>query len=438
MLKLCMRLAVLFCFFAFAGSALAEGFALYEYSARGLALGGAMTARKPDASAVAYNGALLTRLPGVHLMAGFTGIAPSGKMSWREKDGKRGETELRDSLWAIPHAYYTHQINDNLFFGIGEFTRYGLGFEYPHDWPGRFNIYEVSLLSGSLNPTLAWKATEQLSLAAGVELVYVNLDLKKRVAVDMTQYGEPSTMMEVDSNIQNADDWGIGFNLATHYQFNEQWAAGLQYRSQVRVHAHGDAEFTYLGLSGDRANTPTANAKGQGIFKNGFKDGGADATVILPDSFAGGIAWTPIPELSIEVGAIWTRWSTFRSLNINLPDPLPKSHNKKHWDDTWRINVGVEYQALDWLALRAGYVWDQSPMSSSYADYLVPTDDRQIYSAGLGFQWDAWTLDLAYAYIQPKVRSYTNQQVADGTWTVESRTKASDTQLFSVSLGYAF
>lgn len=439
MIKFCARLAMMFCFFASASLAFAEGFSLYEYSARGLALGGAMVARKPDASAVAFNGALLTRLPGVHAMIGFTGVSPSGKIDWREKDGSTGTTGLNDSLWAIPHAYYTHQLSDDWFLGIGEFSRFGLGFEYPHDWPGRYNIYEVSLLSGSLNPTIAWKATDKLSLAAGVELVYVSLDLKKRVRKELAQTPVGPANMEVDVNIQNAEDWSVGFNLATHYQFNEQWAAGLQYRSQVRVHAFGDAEFTYLGTSGAGAAViPGFNQKAAAGYESSFRDGGANATVILPDSFAGGVAWTPTPELSFEIGAIWTRWSAFKSLNINMPEPLPKAQSKKHWKDVWRLNAGVEYQPLDWLTMRAGYVWDQSPMTTKYEDYLVPTSDRQIFSFGLGFQWEAWTLDLGYAYIKPKNRTYRNEQYDGGTWTVDSRTKNASTQLFSVSLGYEF
>jgi long-chain fatty acid transport protein len=170
-------------------------------------------------------------------------------------------------------------------------------------------------------------------------------------------------------------------------------------------------------------------------YNSTMKDGTAHATVILPDSVAGGIAWTPIPEFSLEAGAIWTRWSTFRSLNIHLPAPIGQSNSPKHWNDVWRLNLGAEYEVLDWLTLRAGLVWDQSPMPSQYQEYLVPTGDRWIYSGGLGFHWDAWTLDLAYAYIKPRARSY---GVNDETKTIDSRTRDSYTQLFSVSLGYEF
>ena len=55
MVSFCSRLVcALALVLAFSGVARAEGFALYEYSARGIALGGAVVARgNPDASAVA-------------------------------------------------------------------------------------------------------------------------------------------------------------------------------------------------------------------------------------------------------------------------------------------------------------------------------------------------------------------------------------------------
>ena len=428
MMKFWLRLCMVFCLLASAGHAQAEGFGLYEYSARGVALSGAMMARKPDASAVAYNPALLTRLPGTHVMAGLTTVYPRGKMVWEDKSP---ETRLKHSLWHIPHGYFTHQINDDWFFGIGEFTRFGLGFEYPHNWPGRFNIYEVNLQSTSINPNIAWKATDSLSLAAGVEIVYVKLDLKKRSMVP--EGSQPGIGMEIDANIQDADAWGIGGNIAMHYQFNEQWAFGAQYRSPVRVHAYGDMQYSLVA--------PSAYGWGpsQQAFDTIFKDVNADATVVLPDSIAFGLAWMPTPEFSIEVGAIWTHWSTFGSLNIYMPDapysPLREAKSNKQWRNTWRLNAGVEWQALDWLTLRAGYAYDQAPMTPRYADYLVPTANRNIYSGGIGIKWDAWTVDLAYAYIHPKRRNY---NPAPERGLLESRPSESYTQLFSMSVGYEF
>ena len=404
-----------------AGSALAEGFALYEWSARGVALGGSSVARKPDPSAVAYNPALITKLPGIHIQGGFSAITPDGSMRTTDALGNTRSTDLKPATWVVPSLYYTQQLSERWFLGVGEFSRFGLGFEYPHSWPGRFNVYQVGLTSASVNPNIAYAVTDKLSLAAGVDVTYVNLDLKKRTAL-------PNPAWEIDSNIQDANDYGLGFNLAGHYQFNDQWAAGLSYRSQVKVRAWGDVQFTDVN-----GNIPA------GVYRAAVKDGSAHAEVLLPDSIAGGVSFTPIPELSFEAGGTWTRWSTFRSLRIHVPEtmvnPQGISESHKNWEDSWRFNFGVEWQALDWLALRAGYVWDQSPMTERYEDYLIPTDGRNIYSLGVGFKYDAWTLDLAYAFIDAKGRSYgANAE----THVLDSKTKNSTTDIFSVSVGYEF
>jgi long-chain fatty acid transport protein len=73
-------------------------------------------------------------------------------------------------------------------------------------------------------------------------------------------------------------------------------------------------------------------------------------------------------------------------------------------------------------------------MTESYEDYLVPTNDRHIYSVGLGFNWEAWTLDLAYSYIDPVPRSYnTNPSLG----VLRGRADG-ESHIVSMSLGYAF
>ena len=61
--------------------------------------------------------------------------------------------------------------------------------------------------------------------------------------------------------------------------------------------------------------------------------------------------------------AIFTQWSSFEELRIDFDDNLMKgvpnmpvvqtSAKDKEWRDVWRIGVGVEYAATDWLDLRA-------------------------------------------------------------------------------------
>ena len=127
--------AVLLSFGLVAGSvsgAHAEGFAITEWSARGMGLGGGaaggMVARADDPSAVAYNPAGITQIPGTATQLGMAVSALNFDIS-RKHTGETVSTS--NQVWPIPHFYVTHQINDNWWFGIGAFTRYGLGSQFP-------------------------------------------------------------------------------------------------------------------------------------------------------------------------------------------------------------------------------------------------------------------------------------------------------------------
>ena len=150
---------------------------------------------------------------------------------------------------------------------------------------------------------------------------------------------------------------------------------GVSYRSQVRQQVEGPAQFQpYNAL----------NARASG-------------SIILPDTIFAGIMVRPLEKLSLEVGVIWTHWSLFRNFDLKFDNVLGTLSERKGWHDTWRGQVGVEYRALPWLDLRAGYALENEPMPDRYADYLVPSSDRRHnFSFGSGFRWRSMTIDLSY------------------------------------------
>ena len=90
------------------GKAQAEGFALSDFGARGTALAGGMVARADDPSAVAWNPAGITQLPGTQIMVGMTAIQPSGTVDTVDRFGIDRSTDVDKHTWANPHAYLTH------------------------------------------------------------------------------------------------------------------------------------------------------------------------------------------------------------------------------------------------------------------------------------------------------------------------------------------
>ena len=397
----------------FSGKARAEGFALSDFGARGTSLAGGMVGRADDPSAIAWNPAGITQLPGTQTMAGSTFIMPAGTVDTIDASGTERSTDVDKHTWVNPHAYLTHQFNDNIWLGFGVFSRFGLGNSYPTNWPGRQNLKYVSLKTVSFNPNIAFKVNDNLSLAAGIELMYATMLMKR------DSYLGP----RLGYNQQELTGTSIApaFNLAAHYKFNDQWAAGLTYRSHVTQNVSGNLEF----------EKKYQMANGAYLFPNSDLSG----HLRLPDTFSFGLTWRPAEDLSFEAGTVYTTWSTYRSLNIHLDDRYGTQYSPKNWRDSWAFNVSTEYRVLDWLTLRGGYVYETSPMQDSTCDYMTPSNGRHRITAGVGFNWDNWTLDLAYAYLVIKHLNY-DQSTAAGV--LNGYSHGGRSHIAAMSLGYKF
>ena len=395
----------------FAGKAQAEGFALSDFGARGTSLAGGMVGRADDPSAVAWNPAGITQLPGTQTMVGMTIIQPSGTVDTEDAFGGHS-TDVDKHTWANPHAYLTHQFSDNLWGGVGIFSRFGLGNSYPTNWPGRENLKYVSLKTVSLNPNLAFKVNDNLSLAVGLEFMYATMLMKK-----------DSSMGPLGYNQQKLTGSSVapGFNLAAHYKFNDQWAAGLTYRSRVTQRVHGDLEFDRKTVA-----TPYGNME--------FPNSRLHGNLHLPDTISFGLTWRPSEDLSFEAGTVYTAWSSYRSLNIHTNE-YGTQYSPKNWRDSWGFNFSGEYKALDWLTLRGGYVYETSPMQDSTCDYMTPSNGRHRITAGVGFNWDQWTLDLAYGYLIIKELNYDKSTAAG---VLDGKSHNGRSHIGAMSVGYKF
>ncbi|MEW5802554.1 MAG: outer membrane protein transport protein [bacterium] len=369
-----------------------SGFALYEWSAQGVAFGGAALARTDDPSAAAFNPAGITQLEGIHTLFGCNMISP--KITAVVTRGSLTTSTDTENLSLFPpHAYLTYQWNDRSWFGFGLYSRFGLSTRFPSNWAGRYNSYDSTVQSYSINPIWAIKATDELSCALGIEAMYFKVDLKNKIADPGFAGGDINSQM-------TADDLGLGVTLGTHYKPEDWLSFGLTYRSKVTQNLKGKAKFSPSSVS--------YPLKPSLIF---FKNCDGSSNITLPESFSFGVAVTSIKQLSAEFSMIYTGWSSYDKPVIDLstaPDPTDpaSSHQeiKKDWHNTWRYQFGLEYAITAWLDLRAGYVFDESPIDEHHLDYMLPGNDLQHYCLGTGFHWNTWTVDAAYAYIVSKNR----------------------------------
>lgn len=408
-----------------AAPAWAEGFGLTEWSSRGLSLAGGMVGRADDPSALAYNAAGITQLPGTQVMLGFAAIAPMGTISTDLVDGSSKDTTTKPNVWPAPHAYVTHQLNDRLWLGLGMFARFGLGNEYDDNWVGRYNLTNVSFQTFSFVPTVALKVNDVLSLAAGLDIMYASFGMGQQIpTMPLLGRSGPDNKMNIYGT-----GWGAGAHVAAHFRLSDQVSLGFAYKSQVVLNINGDADFDSHGsnLLADMGQVPHAI------------DCGASSTVVMPDSFAVGLSYKPLDNLSFEVGTVWTRWSTFDSLDISFDSGF-EGKSPKNWRDGWNFNASVEYEPLDWLALRAGVWYDTAVTDETHADFMVPSYGRTGASVGVGFSWGNWKLDLAYAHLWVNNLDYDQSSAMQPGVSQISGGHSSNTtaNIYSGSISYTF
>ncbi len=365
--------AVVLPFMMFAASAQGAGFALYEYSARGVAMGGATVANEAEPASLATNPSLITELEGTQVQIGGTIVTAHAKTAVNGS-----ARSLQKDVWALPNFYATYQWSDQVYFGLGGFSRYGLGGEYKNhrNWTGSTLAYQVKLETFSFTPTVAVKLSEEVSVAMGLEAMTIDFhqsSLLSPLLGDASKYSIHGTGVS----------WGGNYSFTYRPEWAEKWALGAMYRTKVKQNLNGGIDA--------RMNYPARN----------IYDEDAKGAITLPDSITAGLSFRPTDSWTMEAGIVGTFWSSYDQILIEYKDleATPTIHNMKNYKDTFRLNFGTEYWFLKNWAVRAGYVFDKSPINRHSMDTLVPVDDRHIGSIGFGYKNDRWSADFAYAHI---------------------------------------
>jgi long-chain fatty acid transport protein len=220
-------------------SGFGSGFALYEAGARAGALGGAMVGRADDPSAIFYNPAGITQLPGFRVMAGFSPIIPNTDITTRVGPVSAA-THMQDKVFFPPHFYLTYQVPaSQLWLGLGVFSPFGLGVEFDSAWPGRVNNIKTSIGSVNINPTIAAKITDYLAVGAGLDIMVFTFEMRRVLPIPLLGFQ--------DTEI-TAESLGFGGNVGLHFKPADYFSAGISYRSQVKQKLHGSATFNPTGL----------------------------------------------------------------------------------------------------------------------------------------------------------------------------------------------
>jgi len=417
------RLIAVFTFImlaVFCGEAYAGGFSFTEHGAAASGKANAFAGEANDPSAIFYNPAGITQLPGTQFMIGTSIV----KLDSTFRSSTTGEnTKLEDQFPIVPHFFITHrfkQWDERLSVGLGVYTPFGIVVDWPDNWQGRFNTTNARLRVTVYNPTVAYQVTPGLSVAAGIRIADAGAEFEQKFNIGT---GESKV------RAHDLDAHPVGWNVGLLYHLKEiSTSVGLQFRSELQAKFNGDADF-----SGPAAVTFGPNAR----FHSSIK---------FPPQLILGVSTKAIPRWTINADIEWEGWRTVGSIpksfdttagSFIVPQSSFNSPGLRLWKNSYVFRLGAEYAATDQIALRGGFFYDQTPIPKETFDPTIPNADLYALTTGLGYKWEATSVDIAYLFGFYEKRAI-NSSTIDPAGSTIFGSYSTTAQVLMLSVTYRF
>jgi len=376
------RSIILFLLFFSAMAAYAGGYRVSLQGGRALAMGHTGVGVIDNAEGAFFNPSSLVHLKNRLEIAAGVSVVYS-KIQWQNQG--TGQSERTHNAPSTPlYIYSNYHINDQFSVGLSVFTPYGSVVEYTTDWPGSHLVNKIDLSAFYIQPHVAYRINEKLSVAAGPIIAIGSVEFNRNLS---------RTMTDIDGNRSNVtiDASGVvklGWHLSATYVPMEGLTVGATYRSEMIMDpTDGDAKFRNL------PNSPITN----------FKDTKISAELPLPAELLVGVAYE-FDKWTLAFDYNHAFWDVYKSLDIYFEDEsIPDSKNPRNYKNSSSYRFGAQYQLNEKIALRAGYYFDQTPVQSGYFAPETPRGDSHNFTIGGGYNFSSnFRVDVAFMYIHFK------------------------------------
>lgn len=433
-------------FFALPLSGFALGFRLPDQDAFATARGEAFAATADNASAVYYNPAGVGMLDGQRFRLGVYGIELRTDVS-PAIGGP--DIENKHEIQSIPQIFYTVKpAGSSVAFGFGLYSPFGLGSEYPENSSFRELAIKARIRMLTLSPVLAWKINDQLSVAAGPTINFADAKFERGIL------GPGDKFRFEGSGV------GVGAQVGVLWQPTKQHSFGAVYRSpfDIRFSGHSSAQLSdeqkrnlvaineqialaNAGIRQVRATVPEPFVDtvltGLGLpleeidpVPTSFPEEDADAKIRFPQSVTVGYSFRPTAAWNFEVNVDWTDWDNLNEVTLHQSSSsdvtLPFNY-----ESSFFYEFGATHYLENGFNISAGYIYSENSVPNESFSPSVPDSNRHIFSAGVGYESERFSVALAYQYIYGPERVIEQGTAADGTYQTTA-------QALSLSVGCNF
>lgn len=383
----------------------AEGYQVNSQSARQAGMGHTGAAMKLGAESMHFNPAGLGFLAKtVDLSAGVSGIFSSGEYT------QGTYSHQPDNAPSTPLYFYAgFKLYDFMSAGISVTNPYGSAMNWGKNWAGAHLIQDISLKSFSVQPTLAFKIGDHLSLGAGMMMIFGNFSLSRALitfgdlatAAAMVPALKPladkyKDVTPVGATLSGDAGMKFGINAGVMYDVTERLTVGVSYRSKVTMRVpEGTAELSY-------ANETELKPVLGGMIPP-LDQGTFEAGLPLPSNLNVGLSYKPADRLTLSGEVQFVGWGAYQALNVQFRQEGLAGYSlaaKKEYKDSRIYRLGGEYATTDRLDLRLGFYVDESPVKDTFLNPETPSMTKLGTTAGLSFRPSgSLSVDIALSYV---------------------------------------
>ena len=391
-----------------AGQAGATGFQLREQSVKNLGKSNAGSIVGKDASNVSLNPAAMTNLDKntfqsditvIDLTADFNGSgrvlgSPALPLSGGN-GGDPGDPTVVPNMAAV---FPLHGALEGMTVGASIGAPFGLKTEYEPGWVGRYRALTSDVKIVDLTLSVAFKATDGVSIGAG--LIYERADVTLSKAIDfgtaICASGNPANCFtpsypfkpqQLDGTFEvSGDSTSVGYVVGAQIAPNDKLAIGISHRSEIKHDLEGTLDF---------ANVPALLANDPR-----FQDGDGGARLVTPSVTTLSISYGFTDDFRLMADYQSTGWSSLHDVTIKRASGTVVGSEPFHWDDTDFFSIGAEFDISDAFTIRGGVAQDESPTNDTHRTPRLPDADRMLYSIGATWNMsESLSIDAAFQRI---------------------------------------
>jgi long-chain fatty acid transport protein len=375
----------------------AGGFQLLEQNASGIGNAYAGSAAVADnASTIFFNPAGMTELREREISLGGALVDLNAEFTNKGSQtlllnsaGNGGDAGTRA---LVPNAYLSWKLGERLWGGVGLSVPFGLRTEYDNPWVGGAHALHFDVKTININPSLAFKVNETLSLGAGLNYQKLRADNLRTISIGpLSLPAVPPVLptaltlpLQQSAVLFKADDWSWGWNVGALYKPTPDTRLGISYRSAIRHTVSG-------GLT---TSAPTGAEAAVAAIGNS----GASARIKLPETLIISAVQRVNPQWEVLGDVSWTGWNSIQNVDIVRSNAvaLPLTATGQAgavaqrldvgFRNSWRVALGANYRWDDAWTFKGGLAYDRTPVSSP-ATTLVSLPDANRTWLTLGAQW---------------------------------------------------